>query len=122
MKHFLLPALVFCLAFILVSPAFAQDASPTLKLKKNKVEASASPEASVDPTPEPSDDPEPTPVGGPTDGTDSTQAEVLGETTVLGETSAGIEMAKWLLAGIAGAGVLFAGAKAFRGVTRGEDE
>ncbi|RJR15331.1 hypothetical protein C4579_02595 [Candidatus Microgenomates bacterium] len=122
---------VVCLGLLLVvvSPAFAQDASPTLKLKKNKVEASASPEASVDPTPDPSEDPDVSPIdeveaglGGPTDATDSAQADVLGETTVLGETSAGLEMAKWLLAGVAGMVVLLAGFRAFQGVTRGEDE
>lgn len=93
------------LLLISASATLAQESSPS-----PSPSPSASPDSSPSPSPSPSDSPSPSPeaVGG------TSREEVLGESTVLGETSAQREMAKWAIAIVLGVSALYLTVKTVR--------
>lgn len=74
------------------SPSPTDSASPTPNPTPSPTSSSSSNQTSPSPSPSPDSQ-----VGG------TTKEEVLGESTVLGETNTGREIAKWLLATTVGA-------------------
>lgn len=104
--------LILLTLLILPVAVFAQESSPS---------STPTPSSQSSPAPSPSSSPAsssqsstPTPSLGATNSADSGKQQVLGAATELGNTSRGIELAKWLIATILGVSVFILGIKLLR--------
>lgn len=111
-------ALVTFVFAISISPVFAQSPDPTPS-------PTVSPTPSPSPSPSATPTPNPTPQATPTTASPSpnlsaggTDGSVLGETTTLGETDSGKELAKWAIAVLGGLFTFFIAVKIVRNDTQ----
>lgn len=122
LRFFLVISLFIFSCSIVVPFTFAQEVkpSPTSKLKSRKV--SPTPVASADASVSPSVTPDASATVDATvsAGTGGDQTDVLGTTSVLGETS-GLELAKWMLVAIVGSAVVYAGIRVSRSISHAEE-
>lgn len=113
-------ALVTFVFAISISPVFAQSPDPTPSPTVSPT-SSPSPSPSPSATPTPSPTPQATPTTAspsPNQSAGGTDGSVLGETTTLGETDSGKELAKWAIAVLGGLFTFFIAVKIVRNDTQ----